>query len=89
MSKKVARSLLAALCLAALLLADAAPLSIVQDVRAVTQAQIDAKKQEKKHLQQVVNQKPQNKKDLLYFHKKIHLKDQHIPKQAKKYYKIY
>ena len=51
MSKKLARSLLAALCLAALLLADAAPLSIVQDVRAVTQAQIDAKKEEKKNLE--------------------------------------
>ncbi len=50
-NKKLARSLLAALCLAALLLADATPFSVVQDVRAVTQAQIDAKKKEKANLE--------------------------------------
>ena len=47
MSKKLLRAALAALCLAALLLADAAPFSVVIPASAVTQAQIDAKKKEK------------------------------------------
>jgi len=51
MNQKLARSLLAVLCLTALLLADATPLSVVRDVRAVTQAQIDAKKKEKSSLE--------------------------------------
>ena len=51
-NKKLARSLLAILCLAALLLADAAPFSVVQRASAlVTQSQIDAKKKEKRGLE--------------------------------------
>jgi len=49
--KRVLRALLAAACLIALLLSGAAPLSVVPDARAVTQAEIDAKKQEKKGLE--------------------------------------
>ena len=52
MNKKIARSLLAVACLAAMLLADAAPFSVVPKASAVvTQAQIDAKKTEKKNLE--------------------------------------
>ena len=51
MSKKLLRAALAALCLAALLLADAAPFSVVIPASAVTQAQIDAKKKEKADLE--------------------------------------
>ena len=52
MNKKIARSLLAVACLAAMLLADAAPFSVVPKASAVvTQAQIDAKKNEKKNLE--------------------------------------
>ena len=53
MKKRLLRGALAALCLLALLFADAAPFSLVQTVSAgkVTQAQIDAKKEEKKQLE--------------------------------------
>lgn len=52
MSKKVLRGILAAVCLAALLLADATPFSVVPKASAlVTQSQIDAKKAEKKSLE--------------------------------------
>ncbi|MCR5825460.1 MAG: peptidoglycan DD-metalloendopeptidase family protein, partial [Oscillospiraceae bacterium] len=50
MKRKFLRAALAALCLLALLLADAAPFSLTPSASAVTQAQIDAKKQEKKSL---------------------------------------
>ena len=49
--KRRLRALLAVVCLLALLLSDAAPFSVVRDASAVTQAQIDAKKQEKKALE--------------------------------------
>ena len=52
MNKKLLRGALAALCLLALLFADAAPFTLRQEVSAVTKAQIDAKKQEKKNLEQ-------------------------------------
>jgi murein DD-endopeptidase MepM/ murein hydrolase activator NlpD len=45
------RGALAAVCLAALLLSGAAPFTVVPDAAAVTQAEIDAKKQEKKDLE--------------------------------------
>lgn len=51
MNKKLLRGALAVLCLLALLFADAAPFSLTPDASAVTQAQIDAKKQEKKALE--------------------------------------
>lgn len=51
MNKKLLRAVLAAVCLAAMLLADAAPFSVVQTASAVTQAEIDAKKNEKKNLE--------------------------------------
>ncbi len=51
MNKRVLRALLAAFCLAALLLADAAPFSVVPDAAAVTQAEIDQKKKEKSSLE--------------------------------------
>ena len=52
MSKSFLRSALAALCLLALLFADAAPFSLSRDASAaVTQAQIDEKKAEKKNLE--------------------------------------
>ena len=51
MNKRFLRAALAALCLAALLFADAAPFSLVRSASAVTQAEIDAKKQEKKNLE--------------------------------------
>ena len=51
MNKRFLRAALAALCLAALLLSDAAPLSILPSASAVTQAEIDAKKTEKKNLE--------------------------------------
>ncbi|MBR3562096.1 MAG: peptidoglycan DD-metalloendopeptidase family protein [Oscillospiraceae bacterium] len=52
MNRKFARGLLAALCLVALLLADALPFSAVQNASAlVTQAQIDEKKKEKSDLE--------------------------------------
>ena len=51
MNKKFLRAALAAVCLAALLLADAAPFSVVPIASAVTQAEIDAKKAEKKNLE--------------------------------------
>ncbi len=49
--KRALRALLAALCLAALLLADAAPFSVVPAASAVTQEEIDRKKEEKKSLE--------------------------------------
>lgn len=51
MKKHLLRGALAALCLVALLFADAAPFSVVRSASAVTQAQIDAKKEEKKSLE--------------------------------------
>ena len=52
MNKHILRAALAAFCLAAMLLADAAPFSVVSTASAVvTQSQIDAKKQEKKSLE--------------------------------------
>ena len=51
MKKNLLRSALAVLCLLALLFADAAPFSLAPDVSAVTQAEIDAKKAEKKNLE--------------------------------------
>lgn len=51
MRKRVLRGALAALCLIALLFADAAPFSLTPAASAVTQAQIDAKKAEKKALE--------------------------------------
>ncbi len=51
MNKGMLRGALAAVCLAALLLSGAAPFTVVPDAAAVTQAEIDAKKQEKKDLE--------------------------------------
>ncbi len=51
MNKRIARAALAAVCLLALLLADAAPFSVVPDASAVTQEEIDKKKEEKKALE--------------------------------------
>ncbi len=51
MSKKLLRSVLAIACLFALLFADAAPFSLTPQASAVTQAEIDAKKAEKKTLE--------------------------------------
>lgn len=51
MKKHLLRGALAALCLVALLFADAAPFSVVRPASAVTQSQIDAKKEEKKNLE--------------------------------------
>ena len=51
MNRRFLRAALAALCLAALLLTEAAPLSLVPSASAVTQAEIDAKKAEKKNLE--------------------------------------
>ena len=51
MKKRLLRTIFASVCLFALLVADAAPFSVVQDVQAVTQAQIDAKKKEKQSLE--------------------------------------
>lgn len=51
MNKNVLRAALAALCLAALLVSEAAPFSLVRSASAVTQEEIDKKKQEKKSLE--------------------------------------
>ncbi len=51
MNKKVLRAALAALCLAALLVSETAPFSLVRSASAVTQEEIDKKKQEKKSLE--------------------------------------
>lgn len=72
MRKKILRGVIAFLCLAALLLADAAPFSLTSGVSAVTQAEIDAKKQEKSslerqksELQSQLNSLQKGKKDAL------------------------
>ncbi|MBQ7713816.1 MAG: peptidoglycan DD-metalloendopeptidase family protein [Oscillospiraceae bacterium] len=51
MDKRILRGALAAFCLFALLLSDAAPLSVVPSASAVTQADIDARQAEKKKLE--------------------------------------
>ena len=51
MKKRLLRTALAVLCLAALLLSDAAPFCAVQTAEAVTQEEIDEKKKEKKNLE--------------------------------------
>jgi len=57
LKKKFLRGALAVLCLFALLVADAAPFSLTRDAdAAVTQAQIDAKKAEKKSLEAQKNE---------------------------------
>ncbi len=52
MNKRILRAALCALCLLALLLADAMPLTLTRNAAAVTQAEIDAKKQDKKKLEE-------------------------------------
>lgn len=64
MNKRLLRAALAAVCLAALLLADAAPFSVVPTASAVTQAEIDAKKQEKKNLESQKSELQSQLKDL-------------------------
>ncbi len=51
MKKQILRAAVAALCLIALLCADLSPFSLVPSASAVTQAEIDAKKKEKKNLE--------------------------------------
>lgn len=51
MNKRIARTVLAVICLLALIFADAAPFSLVQNASAVTQEEIDKKKKEKKDLE--------------------------------------
>ena len=64
MNKRFLRAALAALCLAALLLTDAAPFSFVPSASAVTQAEIDAKKAEKKNLEAQKSELQTQLKDL-------------------------
>ncbi len=51
MKKRLTYTVCAVICLLALLLSDTAPFAVVPDAAAVTQAEIDAKKQEKKKLE--------------------------------------